>query len=899
MKKSLTLRFILIVVVLLAWAVSLFPLKDKPFLETFQRLASSRIEKYREAVETGAEEVESLRQLLDEIEDKDSKEAKDLQEQLSEAEAELGRNTKLVRDYDQILGDAAAMMDREEDPVRAEFLALQAAARGSEDEPAIPLYKYVPITGVPQASNALVISHVREKARATLRKGLDLGGGTEFILGFDEDSVPEDRTVEQITNQIVEIMRNRVDTMGVVEPEIKPLGGSSISLTMPTTTEGRKAEIRETITQTAKLTFHLVHPNNQTMVAEYERNPDAFVRDPEYVLKTIRNVRPDGSVEVEKVFITKKPSRVRGGDVKRAVGVYMDLQGYVVSLTFNDRGARAFGDLTKQHKGERLAIVLDGKVYSAPQIKEAILGGQAQITGNFSPEEANRLAGVISSGDLPVTIKIDSEFGTDPVLGRDSIRSGTWAAIGGLLAVLVFMVVYYRFAGVIAVSALASNILLVFGTLALSGATITLPGIAGIVLTIGMAVDANVLIFERIREELRNGKSLGNSIKSGYRRALVTIMDANLTTLITAGILYKVGTGPIRGFAVTLSIGIIASMFTALFMTRAIFDLLLFKGWLKKLTMMSLVSDPTFDFLKYRKVALGVSVALLVVCGLVAAIRGGSVLSIDFAGGTQVAYRITGDEKPDQKAIAQALSEIGHTDCRVGYKYAGGTEAKMLEIVLPERSTNEQDLDLAAIGSALNSTFKNASFEQVQTVSIGGLIGEEFRNKAIWAGVLAIVAIVIYVSFRFELAYGIASVVALVHDVLIAAGIYLALGRQLSLPVVAALLTIMGYSLNDTIVVFDRIREDLGLLKRKSYSEIINLSINQTLARTLLTSLTTLMVVVILVWFGGGAINDFAVVMLIGVIVGTYSSIFVASAIIAIWHRPSHGHDEKAAAVTP
>ncbi|MCF7855790.1 MAG: protein translocase subunit SecF, partial [Candidatus Pacebacteria bacterium] len=373
------------------------------------------------------------------------------------------------------------------------------------------------------------------------------------------------------------------------------------------------------------------------------------------------------------------------------------------------------------------------------------------------------------------------------------------------------------------------------------------------------------------------------------RRAFVTILDANLTTLITALILYRVGTGPIRGFAVTLSIGIVASMFTALFMSRAIFDLLVSMGWIKNLSMASIVKNPTFDFLKVKNVAFAASGLLIVVSLVCALVRGHDAMSIDFAGGTAVAFRVTGESPPSVRDVRDVVGGMGYTSARVGYKYSAAGQSKLLEVVLPEQSTDEAALDLDKLTASLDDAFEDATFEHAQTTSVGSVIGERFREKAVWAIVLAVIAIIIYISFRFEFAYGVASVLALVHDVIIAAGVYLLLGRQLSLPVVAALLTIMGYSLNDTIVLFDRIREDLGLLKNKSYRDIINLSINQTLSRTLLTSLTTLLVVIILFLFGGGAINDFALVMLLGIVVGTYSSIFVASATIATWHKPVRG----------
>lgn len=891
MKKSLILRFTLIGVVLAAWAVSLHPLHDRPFLSTFEEMAAPNLDKYRAAAKEAQAEITAAQKALDELADKKSEEAAKRLDELEAARNKLARNNRLISDYETLISDARALMNREKDPVRAEYKALQLAAQGSEEEAGIQLHHYVPVAGISQPSNPLVISDIRKKTRATLRLGLDLGGGTEFILGFDETKIPRSDW-KATQDKIIEIMRNRVDRLGIVEPEIKPLGDTSISLKMPSVTEDGKADVRETIMETAKLTFHLVAKDSDDMVKRMEANPETFVGDPAYRPAEIRTVRRDGSVSVEKLFITRLPSRVKGSDVVKAQAGYAQLRGWTVNMTFNRDGDRAFSRLTGEHIGERLAIVLDGRVYSAPNIKDRIDGGRAEITGRFSAEEAARLANVIASGNLPVDIEIDSEFGTDPVLGAASIKSGTQAALWGLIVVLIFMLVYYRFAGVVAVLALLANILLVFGTLALSGATITLPGIAGIVLTIGMAVDANVLIFERIREELRNGKSIGNAVKAGYKRAFVTIFDANLTTLITALILYRVGTGPIRGFAVTLSIGIVASMFTALFMTRAIFDLVIFKGYLKKLTMASLVKDSTFDFLKCRRPALILS-ASLILAGLVGAgLRGRDIFSIDFAGGTEAIFRVRGDAKPDTEAVTQAMAAIGYEGCRVNYKYSGAASTgRMLEIVTTQGST---ELDFDKMEDKLNASFEGAEFKQEQTTSIGSVIGEEFRAKAIWAGILAVTAIIIYVSFRFEFAYGVASVVAILHDVLIAAGLFLLFGRQLSLPVVAALLTIMGYSLNDTIVVFDRIREDLGLLKHKSYKEIINLSINQTLSRTLLTSLTTLLVVIILVLFGGGAVNDFALVMLIGVIVGTYSSIFVASAIIATWHKPTHKEKEMA-----
>ncbi len=553
--------------------------------------------------------------------------------------------------------------------------------------------------------------------------------------------------------------------------------------------------------------------------------------------------------------------------------------------------------------GKRLAIVMDNKVYSAPNIKEPITGGSAEITGSFSFDEAKRLSGVIESGNLPVKIQIDSEFGTDPTLGADSIRSGLWASIAGMAAVSLFMLWYYRFAGIVAIVALLANTLLVMGTMTLSRATITLPGIAGLVLSIGMAVDANVLIYERIREELRNGKTIGNAIKAGYDRAFITIIDSNLTTLLSAVILYQFGTGSLKGFGVTLGVGLIANIFTAVFTTRTIFDTYLATGKLKALPMRSFkaITECNYDFLAILKPAVGVSIAMCLLSLIVIVGRGRSCLSIDFAGGTEVAYEATGVE-PTVTDVRSFFDKQGLGDARVGYKFHGANVGmRMLEVVLPKAGADKAGgFDLKGLEERLNTQFPTAKIRQVRSTSVGNLVGAQFQYRAVWATLLSFLGIILYVTFRFEWAYGVAGVVALVHDTLIALGVYLLLGwhdgsRQFSLPVLAALLTIIGFSINDTIVTFDRIRESLGLYRDKTYRQIVNMSVNQCLSRTALTSLTVLFTVLTLFLFGGGSINDFSLVMLIGVIVGTYSSVFVATALVLVWHKPNRQHRDTVA----
>ena len=899
MKRTLTWRWVIIGVVLVGWFVSLFPLRDRDFITTFEKLSQKGVVEMTARADKEAKKAADLKAQLDKISDTSSSEYKEKNAKYDEAKRKAENAKTAVEDFTAMLKRAAEMRAKKAN--LAEYKSIELAAKGDEHHRRVRLSEFIHVPATPKASNKRVLKYVRDKAAGKLRLGLDLRGGTEFVISFDKNEAKaRGKTPAKVCEQIVEILRNRLDMMGLVEPEIKPTGDNTISVRMPMLSEGAKSDIRDLLKQQANLRFHLVDPNNAQKVAEYRKDPKNFKPTPGYKYAEIEKV-VDGEPVTEVIFIKERPENLDGSEVARAVPAPSQLGNWWrISLEFKGSGARKFAKITADNVGRRLAIVMDGRVYSAPNIKEAISGGRAEITGNFTLEEAKRLAGVIESGNLPVNINIDSEFGTDPTLGRDSVRSGIWAALAGMLLVVAFMIFYYRFAGFVAILALASNLLLVLGTLTLSRATITLPGIAGMVLTIGMAVDANVLIFERIREELRNGKTIGNAIKAGYSRAFVTILDSNLTTLLTAFILYQVGTGPIKGFAVTLGIGIVASMFTSLFMTRCIFDTRLALGNFTMLGMASIkaITDCNYNFLGMKKITTIISVSLAITSIVCFIGRGRDALSIDFAGGTEIAYEVGGAEPPvgDVRAL---LSKQGFSNVRVGYKFSGATGMRMLEVVLPKTSTNETNkLNLGKLEQSLNQTFPTAKLKQVQTSSVGNLVGAQFQLRAIWAAILAIIGIIVYISFRFEFAYAVASVVALLHDVVIAAGLYLLFGwfsggRQLSLPVVAALLTIIGYSLNDTIVVFDRIREDLGLHKGRSYTEIINLSINQTLSRTTLTSLTTLLVVITLFIFGGGAINDFALVMLLGVIVGTYSSVFVASALISVWHRRSRFHKEE------
>lgn len=750
--------------------------------------------------------------------------------------------------------------------------------------------------------NRDVISKVRKNAASSIRLGIDLNGGVEFIIKLliekdDNNKVKLDDSGKPVTysserfqqwrDLTIESLRKRLETQNIFETEISPIGENMVSLKAPIVSQDEKKKLEELIKMSAKLRFRMVHENNRELVSQYLANQKGFTPPIGYELMSVVDFNKGKKPETRYYFV-KQMAEMDGENITRAYPYRGEDNSLAINLEFDAEGAKQFGLVTSNNRHRAMAIVLDKKLYCAPVIQTAIVDGRARITGQFSNEEAKNISDALSSGSLPVKIEIEAVFDTDPTLGRDNVTNGIYAGLIALGVVMLFMMIYYLRAGVVAVVALLVNIVLVLGALAAFNATLTLPGIAGIILTIGMAVDANVLIFERIREEIEKGKSLLNAIDIGYSKAFVTILDANLTTFFTAIILYRFGSGAIKGFAVTLSIGILTSMFTALFLTRMIFDIMHRYLPATKMHMLHFLDHPKADFLGKRKIAATISILLILVSLGTAISRGPqNILGVDFTGGTVVILDYK--ERVPQPAITKALEKAGY-NARVTYKSSAMSKAdtKKMEILLRESVQNKEGSN-KAVGpefvKLLNAKYPKGQYKVSMETSLGGLIGWEFSKSAMSAMLLALLGIVIYISFRFEFAYAMASIVALMHDVIIATGILLLCGAEISLPVIAALLTIIGYSLNDTIVVFDRIRENLGLIQGKTYRQIINTSINQTLSRTILTSLTTLIVLIVLYFFGGIAVNDFVFVMLIGVVVGTYSSIFVASPIVAVWHK--------------
>lgn len=691
-----------------------------------------------------------------------------------------------------------------------------------------------------------------------LNLGLDLQGGIHLVLHVDTSKLPE-KQKEDATERALEIIRNRIDQFGVKEPLISRQGKEGIVVQLPGVTDRQRTI--DLIGKTALLEFRLVSDDLELL----KQARDGSIPEG-YELKS-----DDRGNEL----LIRKEASLAGDTLVDAV-VKFDQSTFgepYVGIRFNPKGAEIFSRVTGDNVGKRLAIVLDGVVQSAPVIRERIPRGEAQITGNFKVSEANDLAIILRAGALPAPIKIEEERTVGPLLGQDSIRSGIRATAIGGAAVLFFMVLYYFAAGLIADAALILNLLYILGFMGLFHATLTLPGIAGLILTIGMAVDANVLINERIREELKLGKGLRAAIAAGYHKAFSAIFDSNLTTIAAALLLFQFGTGPIKGFAVTLTWGIMASMFTAIIVTRVIFDLLLDNNMLRKLPMLQLFPQTKIDFIGKRRFCYAIS-AIIVISGLfVFWQRGAKNYGVDFSGGTLVQYAFEKDVKIDE--VRKVVSELGISDASIQQ-----FKDKPKEIAIKIQQDRSSDIE-----AKLKEVFADNKFEVMRVETVGPAVGKELKKNAFWALLLGLVAIMVYVGIRFNLKYGVAGVIGLFHDVLLTIGALALAHRQFDLTIVAALLTIAGYSINDTVVIYDRIRENLRLNKKGSLRDVINLSVNQTLSRTILTNFTSLSVVVVLFLFGGEVLGDFSYCLLVGFISGVYSTVYISSPLLIAWEK--------------
>ena len=846
------------------------------------------------------------------------------------------------------------------------------------------------------------------------------------------------RTLESrdFDDRMVEIIRRRVDAMGTNEPVIQSVKGKhQIVVQLPGADGKTGDEARERLQKMAYLEFRFVPENERELI---DAIPDGAC-PPGYVISGagyakakdwkeissqsnyLARVASFGATDSHVRFILE-PAKDRNGRflghylphfVERRVQMTGDSLasatpdaaqglggGYCVNFELRGDAAKKFARITRDHVGRRLAIILDDELVSDPVIRSEI-GRSGQITGNFTLDEAKRLSSDLNAGALPAPLKIDAESKVDPTVGQDAIDSGWRAALIGFLLVAVFMAFYYWRAGIVADIALLLDVFLLPTALflvahilgvfvedpSMAGSAVqlpvlTMPGIAGLVLTLGMAVDANVLVFERIREEFAAGARVGKALENGYARAFTAILDSNITTIITGCILYSVGTGPVRGFAIMLTGGVVISMFTALVVTRLVFDHTSNPESVKPFKMRQFFPRPSFDFAAVWRKALLASLGVVVFTMAVFAFRlwrnPGSVLAVDLTGGTSIVYGVEGG-KVDVADVRKALAGIDNAmviqrrgddlflktgvttdpgttveipvesgadlfnreaaaravasfdvnstvrvaDLAKSVKDGATNVAARLVVKVSETSLSTKGKALAVAGSSvkdevarlvasrnrkakfgaaksseivgvesliaetLNSDarFGGAKFSCRSAETVGPTVGADLRESGTKAVLLSLVAILVYVAFRFKFGFGLGGVVALAHDALISLGLFSLCGRQVSLIVVTALLTIVGYSINDTVVVFDRIREQLRRDARTPFPELCNRALNDCLSRTVITSLTTFFAVAALFLFGDGSIYDFALTMLIGVVAGTWSSMFVATPVMMWWYR--------------
>jgi SecD/SecF fusion protein len=705
--------------------------------------------------------------------------------------------------------------------------------------------------------------------------GLDIQGGTSFLIRLIQGQ--GDKQITKATlEQAVEVIRKRVDYFGGGEPVISPVGNDRILVQIPGLSTEKIKEARDQLSRVAKLEFRMVYPDNGERLKAIDAGQDVI--PPEYRIETLKlhDTEADGKPAKEERLLVKKKADL-GGDRVTSSAAYYGNDGWTVQLKFDSEGAKRFGQLTEQNKGHRFAIVLDGVLQSAPVIRDAIYGGDAIITGRFGEQEARGLSSVLEN-PLQTPVSIEEERSVSPTLGMDSIRASIIAGLVGLAITLVCVMVYYRFVGLIANLALLVNIILLIGALTMFNFVLTLPGIAGIILTVGIAVDASVLIYERLREELALGKSLKVATHAAYEKAFSSIFDANVTTLITAAILFWEASGPVKGFAISLTLGILASMFTALIVGRNALGWFIDTDRVKKVSMLHLISSQHINFLGKGFIACMCSLALLLAGATAFYMRGERNFGVDFRGGDLLTMSTS--QPVSVHAVREALKPIHLDDAPIQQSQQAGKNYITIRSGLNTSETVEKQIIQA---------LPQDGFKVEQSERVGALVGGELARSSLKALGIGILGILIYVTMRFELSFAVGAIVALLHDVLITVGVFSLLGRELTLTMVGAVLTIAGYSINDTIVVYDRIREGLASGRKGSIEQIMNDSINQTLSRTILTSTVTAIPILCLFLFGGSVLRDFALAILIGVAVGTYSSIFIASPIVLWWTRARGG----------
>ena len=767
--------------------------------------------------------------------------------------------------------------------------------------------------------NSIVLKQLLVSSQGRLKLGLDLQGGVSFTLKVDPTGAESGEkgagdksnvSAADMVNQAIQVMEQRVNQFGVAEPVIRPVGVLSLEVQLPGEDAANNPDVIDALKKPAKLEFRQVHRTERPAETDRERSLRSLPVDPmlgaasaisSYEVLTLRDVDSrSGEITINRYYV-RKAADATGKIIKSASGRSDDGISFYVDMKFTDEGSKKFGDLTaKIAEGNsrsigQLAIVLDGKLQSAPTVREAIRSTGATITGSFSREEAVELANVLNNPlEFPLITQDVTSVG--PSLAKDAQGKSVVASLVAVGLVVFFMVGFYVWGGFIAILGMILNLVMILGALAYFGATITLPGVAALVLTLGMAVDANILIFERVREEAALGKDRSVALSEGYARATWTIIDANLTTLLTALILVFMGSGPIRGFGITLTIGIFTTVFTSLVTCRGLQELAISRGVMTRVFGLP-VFKPTLDipFLNFARVAFIASWVIIALGLGELAYKGKEAFGKDFRGGESALVAIAPGAKVDTGKITALATSIGLADTTVTVQtpVGGGEPTLRIETELTKDKSKGEFANVAAIVGAIKANnpeilkdrAASADKLMLSKEAIGGSVSSELRTNAIWSVVLALLGIGIYVSLRFEAGFGVAAMVATLHDVLMTIALFVFFGGQFNATLIAAILLIIGYSINDTIVVFDRIREELQSNPGRSLRDIIHFAINRTLSRTILTSATVFLCAVALWVFGAGDVRLYGEIFIYGVLTGTFSSIFIASPVFYWWHK--------------
>ncbi|YBV97140.1 protein translocase subunit SecD [Phyllobacteriaceae bacterium JZ32] len=673
--------------------------------------------------------------------------------------------------------------------------------------------------------------------------------------------------LDSALQQSLEIIRQRVDQVGVAEPSIQRVGSDRIVVQLPGLQD--PAQLRQLLGSTAKMTFHMVadaNPNDPPPPG-VSILPDS--KDPNIKYPIEDQVALDGE---------------RLTDAR--AGFDPNTNEPIVSFRFDSVGARQFADITSRNVGRPFAIVLDNKVLSAPVIREPITGGSGQISGSFTVEDTVVLSALLRAGALPAPLTVIEERTVGPDLGADAIKMGLYTGLAGFALVALFIVVLYGFWGLIANLALLLHTVFTFSALSLIGATLTLPGIAGIILGIGIAVDANVLINERIKEETRKGLNAMPALDKGFRSAYATIVDANVTTLIATGLLFLFGTGPVRGFAITMMLGIAISMFSDVTLVRMMMAWIVRRRKLKKLEIKPLINftpgETNFKFMRARFLGIGVSI-LLSIASIVLFIKPGLNYGIDFKGGIQVEINT-----PQAADLAQLRSTLGGLGLgEVALQNIGDASSVLIRVQRQDGGEEAQTAAVNKVRDAVEKLIPGVKIERTEVV--GPKVSGELARSGILAVTLAAIAMLFYIWWRFEWFFALGAIATLILDTTKMVGFFALTGLDFNLTAIAALLTIIGYSVNDKVVVYDRMRENMRLYKAKPLREIIDMSINQVLARCIFTSLTTFLAMLPMAIWGGSAVENFAIPMIFGIVIATSSSIYIAAPILLLlgdwWKR--------------